>query len=202
VWWFRLPRHAGDPDGAVGRFSTGHLAGMLDRGSYWQCVYVIEKGANTALRAAGLDAWRNQLATLLPWTSDRLDNLRDWDDVKLLTVQVDRARRWFSDGLLLIGDAAHAMSPGRRDRHQPGHRRRRGRRAAAGRTVAHRPSPPPELALVQLRRWWPAALIRAGNAWPTGSCSPRRSACLPQPPSPQPALPTASGAGSGHCCCG
>jgi 2-polyprenyl-6-methoxyphenol hydroxylase-like FAD-dependent oxidoreductase len=111
VWWFRLPRHESDPHGGVGRFSTGHVCVMIDRGEYWQCGYLIRKGSDTVLRAAGIEELRRRFAGLLPWMADRVDLLESWDDVKLLDVKLERLRRWDLDGLLLIGDAAHAMSP-------------------------------------------------------------------------------------------
>ncbi|GAA5159250.1 FAD-dependent oxidoreductase [Pseudonocardia eucalypti] len=111
VWWFRLPRKEGDPVGALGRFSTGHVAIMLDRGDYWQCAYLIRKGSDARLRAAGIQALRDEFAQLEPWTADRLDTIETWDDVKLLNVSLNRVKNWARDGLLLIGDAAHAMSP-------------------------------------------------------------------------------------------
>ncbi|KXP05527.1 FAD-dependent oxidoreductase [Tsukamurella tyrosinosolvens] len=111
VLWFRLPRERTDPDGVFGRLSAGRFAITIDRGDYWQCAYVIPKGADAALRAAGIDGFRQEVAALLPWTADRLDPIRSWDDVKLLDVELNRLRRWYADGLLLIGDAAHAMSP-------------------------------------------------------------------------------------------
>lgn len=111
VWWFRLPRRAGDPEGGVARFSTGHFCVMIDRGDYWQCAYLIGKGTDAQLRAAGIGELRRRFAGLLPWMADRVDSLRSFDDVKLLDVRLDRLRRWYADGLLLIGDAAHAMSP-------------------------------------------------------------------------------------------
>jgi 2-polyprenyl-6-methoxyphenol hydroxylase-like FAD-dependent oxidoreductase len=111
VWWFRLPRTDADPRGLIGRMSAGHMAVMIDRGDYWQCAYLIGKGSDGSLRAAGIEALRAEFAGLQPWTADRLDAIRDWDDVKLLDVKLDRVRRWATDGLLLIGDAAHAMSP-------------------------------------------------------------------------------------------
>jgi 2-polyprenyl-6-methoxyphenol hydroxylase-like FAD-dependent oxidoreductase len=111
VWWFRLPRREDDPPGGVGRFSTGHFCVMIDRGDYWQCAYLIRKGSDAALRAAGIEELRRRFATLLPWMADRVDHLRSWDDVALLDVRLERLRRWDLDGLLLIGDAAHAMSP-------------------------------------------------------------------------------------------
>ncbi len=111
VWWFRLPRHADDPEGGVGRFSTGHFCVMIDRGDYWQCGYLIRKGSDAALRAAGIGELRRRFVGLLPWTADRVDTLASFDDVRLLDVKLERLRRWYLDGLLLIGDAAHAMSP-------------------------------------------------------------------------------------------
>ena len=111
VWWFRLPRRADDPVGGVGRFSTGHLCVRIDRGDDWQCGYLIRKGGDTALRATGIGELRRRFAGLLPWMADRTGALESWDDVKLLDVRLERLRRWDLDGLLLIGDAAHAMSP-------------------------------------------------------------------------------------------
>ncbi|MCW0215249.1 MAG: FAD-dependent oxidoreductase [Pseudonocardia sp.] len=111
VWWFRLPRLADDPEGGFGRFSTGHFAVMIDRGDYWQCAYLIRKGSDAVLRAAGIDTLRRRFARLVPLVADRVDTLESFDQVQLLDVRLDRLRRWSGDGLLLIGDAAHAMSP-------------------------------------------------------------------------------------------
>lgn len=111
VWWFRLPRRTDDPVGAVGRFSTGHLCIMIDRGDYWQCAYLIRKGSDAALRAAGIAELRRRFAALLPWMAERVGALTSFDQVRLLDVQLNRLRRWDVDGLVLIGDAAHAMSP-------------------------------------------------------------------------------------------
>jgi 2-polyprenyl-6-methoxyphenol hydroxylase-like FAD-dependent oxidoreductase len=111
VWWFRLPRRGGDPEGVVGRFSTGQFAVLIDRGDYWQCAYLIKKGSDVPIRAQGLPAFRDRVTRLLPWLGDRAGALRSLDEVKLLDVRLDRLRHWYSDGLLLIGDAAHAMSP-------------------------------------------------------------------------------------------
>jgi 2-polyprenyl-6-methoxyphenol hydroxylase-like FAD-dependent oxidoreductase len=84
---------------------------MLERGDYWQCAFVIAKGGIDEVRARGLDDFRATLAALMPFAASRMHELATWDDVKLLTVQVNRLRKWYREGLLCIGDAAHAMSP-------------------------------------------------------------------------------------------
>lgn len=111
VWWLRLPRRDGDPHGLNGAFENGHGAAVIDRGDYYQIAYLITKGSDAALRADGIGTLRRELSALVPWLADRVDALTSLDDVKLLDVQVNRLRRWYTDGLLLIGDAAHAMSP-------------------------------------------------------------------------------------------
>src|SRR5205085_6505916 len=84
---------------------------MLDRGDYWQCAFVIRKGGYDEVRARGLDGFRGDILRLAPFLRDRVGELKDWDDIKLLTVVVDRLERWWRPGLLCIGDSAHAMSP-------------------------------------------------------------------------------------------
>jgi 2-polyprenyl-6-methoxyphenol hydroxylase-like FAD-dependent oxidoreductase len=111
VLWMRMTKQAGDPQQTMGRVDTGKILAMLDRGDYWQCAYVIRKGRIDEIRAAGLSALREDIASLAPFLHDRVAELKQWDDIKLLTVRVDRLRHWHSPGLLCIGDAAHAMSP-------------------------------------------------------------------------------------------
>ena len=111
VLWFRLPRQPTDTTETQGRLDTGRIFVMLNRGDYWQCAFVIPKGWNERIRAAGLGAFRASLAPLLPFEAARADAVQDWNDVKLLAVQVNRLLTWWRPGFLAIGDAAHAMSP-------------------------------------------------------------------------------------------
>jgi 2-polyprenyl-6-methoxyphenol hydroxylase-like FAD-dependent oxidoreductase len=111
VLWMRLSRRSGDPGQTLGRIDTGRIFVMLNRGDYWQCAFVIAKGGFDQIRARGLPALRQEIAGLAPHLRDRVEELRDWSDVKLLSVSVDRLRAWHRPGLLCIGDAAHAMSP-------------------------------------------------------------------------------------------
>jgi 2-polyprenyl-6-methoxyphenol hydroxylase-like FAD-dependent oxidoreductase len=111
VLWFRLSRCPEDPVDPMGRFDVGRIFIMLNRGDYWQCGFVIAKGALGEIRASGLALFRDSVAKLAPFIADRVHELQDWELIKLLTVQVDRLRQWYRPGLLCIGDAAHAMSP-------------------------------------------------------------------------------------------
>lgn len=110
VFWFRLPKTAQPTNDSMGVFETGRLFVLIDRGDYWQCAFVFPKGAAEKIRGEGLDAFHERVRAVGPETAG-VDTITDWDQVKLLTVTVDRLDRWHRPGLLLIGDAAHAMSP-------------------------------------------------------------------------------------------
>ncbi|HVA32990.1 MAG TPA: FAD-dependent oxidoreductase, partial [Candidatus Baltobacteraceae bacterium] len=111
VLWLRLTKRPNDPHETFGYIRSGRILALIDRGDYWQCAYVIPKGTYDELRGGSIAAFRQQIGSTVPFLSDRVGELRDWDDVKLLTVRVNRLRRWYRSGLLCIGDAAHAMSP-------------------------------------------------------------------------------------------
>jgi len=111
VLWFKLTRQPSDPKDPVGRFDIGQVLIMLNRGEYWQCGFVIPKGAFGEIQERGLSMFRNDIVKLAPFVSDSIGKLQNWEEIKLLTVQVDRLHQWFRPGLLCLGDAAHAMSP-------------------------------------------------------------------------------------------
>ena len=111
VLWFRLPRPSSDSDDTGAHIEAGKMLVMLNRNDYWQCAFVIPKGGTEKVRSAGLQAFRDVIAELEPWLRDRVGELKSFDDIKLLTVAIDRLRQWHRPGLICIGDAAHAMSP-------------------------------------------------------------------------------------------
>jgi 2-polyprenyl-6-methoxyphenol hydroxylase-like FAD-dependent oxidoreductase len=111
VLWMRLSKRAGDPGQTLGRINHGRMLVTLDRGDYWQCAFVIRKGGFDQIRERGLASFQGDIVRIAPFLGDRVAELGDWDDVKLLTVAVDRLERWWRPGLLCIGDCAHAMSP-------------------------------------------------------------------------------------------
>jgi 2-polyprenyl-6-methoxyphenol hydroxylase-like FAD-dependent oxidoreductase len=111
VLWFRVRRKRDDPAETTGVFEAGHIFVVINRGDYWQCGYVIPKGSFDEIRRGGLAQFRAQLARTMPLFADRAGELDSWDQIKLLTVAVDRLERWYRRGLICIGDAAHAMSP-------------------------------------------------------------------------------------------
>jgi 2-polyprenyl-6-methoxyphenol hydroxylase-like FAD-dependent oxidoreductase len=111
VLWFRVTRRNNDGNDVFGHIEAGMMLVMLDRGDYWQCAYVIPKGGIERVKASGIEAFRNCVVELSPFLAGRIGELKSFDDVKLLSVTVDRLRQWWRPGLICIGDAAHAMSP-------------------------------------------------------------------------------------------
>jgi 2-polyprenyl-6-methoxyphenol hydroxylase-like FAD-dependent oxidoreductase len=163
VWWFRLPRRPDDPSGLAGVLKPGHATIMIDRGDYYQIAYIIPKGTDAQMRAQGIEVLKRALVSMVPWIADRVDTLTSFDDVKLLDVQLNRLHRWYSDGVLFIGDAAHAMSPVG----GVGINLAVADAVAAARTLigplrAGRVSTR-QLARVQVRRWIPAAILQAAQ---------------------------------------
>jgi 2-polyprenyl-6-methoxyphenol hydroxylase-like FAD-dependent oxidoreductase len=163
VLWFSLPRIPSDPEDTIGRFEPGVIFVNINRGDHWQCGLVIAKGSVDAVHRAGLPAFRSKVGELAPFLADRTERITSFDDVKLLTVSVDRLRRWYRDGLLCIGDAAHAMSPvggvGINLAIQD---------AVATANILEGPLKkgkvtPSELAAVQKRRLWPTRATQAGQ---------------------------------------
>jgi 2-polyprenyl-6-methoxyphenol hydroxylase-like FAD-dependent oxidoreductase len=111
VFWFRVSRDEKKEDDLLGRMNNGRFIVTLDRGDYWQCAFVIGKGGADRMKAEGIEAFRRKIAEAAPSLADKVGELKSFDDLKLLTVTVDRLERWSKPGLLFIGDAAHAMSP-------------------------------------------------------------------------------------------
>ena len=111
VLWFRVSHKGGDKADTFGHIEAGRLMVMFDRGDYWQCAYVIPKGGIERVKSDGLEAFHARVVEMSPFLSDRIGELKSWDDIKLLSVTVDRLRKWWRPGLICIGDAAHAMSP-------------------------------------------------------------------------------------------
>jgi 2-polyprenyl-6-methoxyphenol hydroxylase-like FAD-dependent oxidoreductase len=109
--WIAISRRPDDPAAALGRIAHGRLLVTIDRGDYWQCAFLIRKGALDAIRKRGLQALRDEIAIAAPFLKGRTREIRRWDQVNLLTVRLERLERWSQPGLLCIGDAAHAMSP-------------------------------------------------------------------------------------------
>jgi len=111
VLWMRISKKPDDPEQSLGFFQHGKLLVLLDRGDYWQCGFVIPKGDFDEIKARGLPEFQNDIANFAAFLRDRVPELNDWAKIKLLTVQINRLREWCREGLLCIGDSAHAMSP-------------------------------------------------------------------------------------------
>ncbi len=111
VLWFRLSKQSNDEEQLFGVINYGTMMVMIDRGDYWQCAFIIPKGDFDRIKSEGLEKFRESLVKLAPFTKDRMNEISDWDKVKLLSVRVDHLKKWHKCGLLFIGDAAHAMSP-------------------------------------------------------------------------------------------
>jgi 2-polyprenyl-6-methoxyphenol hydroxylase-like FAD-dependent oxidoreductase len=111
VFWFRVPKERAEGNETTGVFGSGRIMALIDRGDYWQCAYVFPKGMADEVRAGGIETFREEVARLGPMLRERIGAVQSWDDVKLLSVSLDRLEQWHRPGLLVIGDAAHAMSP-------------------------------------------------------------------------------------------
>lgn len=111
VLWFRISRKASDSSETFGHIEAGRIMVMINRGDYWQCAFVIPKGGIDDVKQKGIAEFRDQVVAMSPSLRDRIDEIKNWDDVKLLMVAVARLREWHRSGLICIGDAAHAMSP-------------------------------------------------------------------------------------------
>jgi 2-polyprenyl-6-methoxyphenol hydroxylase-like FAD-dependent oxidoreductase len=161
VLWMGISKKEDDPQQSLGFFQQGKLLVLLDRGDYWQCGFVIPKGGFEDIKARGLPQLQNDIVSFAGFLRDRVAELDDWSKIKLLTVQINRLRDWYRDGLLCIGDSAHAMSPAGgvginlaiQDAVATAN-------LLAGKLRAG-PVPVDDLRKVQARREWPTRLIQA-----------------------------------------
>jgi len=165
VLWMRISKHEEDPQQGLGFFQHGKLLVLLDRGDYWQCGYVIPKGASDLIKARGLSRFHAELVNMADFLRGRVAELDDWSKIRLLTVQINRLRKWYREGLLCIGDAAHAMSPAG----GVGINLAIQDAVAAANLLAEELRQGPvsivDLQKVQRRREWPAALIQRMQAF-------------------------------------
>ena len=165
VLWMRISKHEEDPQQGLGFFRHGKLVVLLDRGDYWQCGYVIPKGAFDLIKARGLSRFHDELVGMVGFLRDRVAELDDWSKIRLLTVQINRLRKWYREGLLCIGDAAHAMSPAG----GVGINLAIQDAVAAANLLAEKLRQGPvsiaDFHKVQRRREWPAALIQRMQAF-------------------------------------
>jgi len=161
VLWFRMPRHESDPQDTFGIVDRGHMMVLLNRTDYWQVAFLVPKGSDAALRARSIDALRETMAQLAPFLADRKDAIEAWDKISTLSVQVDRLQRWHKPGLLLIGDAAHAMSPiGGVGINLAIQDAVAAANALAQPLLAGGPIDEPLLASIQRRREWPVKVVQ------------------------------------------
>jgi 2-polyprenyl-6-methoxyphenol hydroxylase-like FAD-dependent oxidoreductase len=163
--WMRLLKREGDPEQTLGFFRNGKLLVMIDRGDYWQCGYVIPKGGFDQIKARPLSIFHDELIAMTDFLHNRVGELEDWSKIKLLTVQINRLCKWYREGLLCIGDAAHAMSPAG----GVGINLAIQDAVAATNLLVEKLRSGPvsisDLAKVQRRREWPAALIQRMQAF-------------------------------------
>jgi len=168
VLWFRLSRRPDDPDNALGYFNLGRAAVLIDRRDYFQIAYIIRKGTFNQIQAAGIEAFRKPMVELVPFLADRIDELASFDQIKLLTVQINHLRKWHTAGLLCIGDAAHAMSPvggiGINLAIQDAVAAANILAKPLHLATAQRPVPEATLAMVQSHRAWAVAVTQAFQA--------------------------------------
>jgi 2-polyprenyl-6-methoxyphenol hydroxylase-like FAD-dependent oxidoreductase len=180
VLWMRIPRRESDGRQLFGTIRTNQFLVMLDRGDYWQCAYLIRKGGLDELKRAGLPALRARLREAAPVIGDRVDTLASWDDIKLLSVTVDRLTRWWKPGLLCIGDAAHARSPVGGVGIDLAIQDAVAAANALAEPLREGRVPDAVLAGVERRRWLPTAVIqraRSASASAPSTCERPRSAC-------------------------
>jgi 2-polyprenyl-6-methoxyphenol hydroxylase-like FAD-dependent oxidoreductase len=179
VLWMRISKRPGDPEQSLGFFEHGKLLVLIDRGDYWQCGVVIPKGGFEQIQGAGLPAFHDYIVSVAPFLRERVSELDDWSKIKLLTVQINRLREWCREGLLCIGDAAHAMSPAG----GVGINLAIQDAVATANLLAEKLRQGPvalaELRKVQQRREWPTRLIQRMQVFIhrriTGRASPRQS---------------------------
>jgi 2-polyprenyl-6-methoxyphenol hydroxylase-like FAD-dependent oxidoreductase len=184
VLWMRISKKQGDPKQTLGFFQHGKLAVLLDRADYWQCGFVIPKGGFDEIKARGLSDFQNEIVSFAGFLRDRVAELDDWSKIKLLTVQVNRLNNWCCEGLLCIGDSAHAMSPAG----GVGINLAIQDAVATANLLAAKlqrgPVPVDDLRKVQARREWPTRLIQAMQIFihrrvVTGRTSGDRNTSLP-----------------------
>jgi 2-polyprenyl-6-methoxyphenol hydroxylase-like FAD-dependent oxidoreductase len=156
----RISKRASDPAQSLGFFEHGKLLVLLDRENYWQCGYVIPKGGFEEIKARGLPAFHGDIVSMTPFLCDRIGELDDWSKIKLLTVQINRLRDWCREGLLCIGDAAHAMSPAGGVGINLAIQDAVATANFLGEKLRRGPVAVDELRKVQFRREWPTRLIQ------------------------------------------